>query len=303
MTTILDIPGTTPPNRFFSLVQEALTSRDCPLLFGHSVEKIIDGVAASYDADQAVWELWDTFFNAVVFCPPPYDSHLALLDVIRARPPTKPRVLRLCRDTEQDGRLYWSTLPSFVWYWRDTHDTLQQWRNWDGIRDPDPEKGISGSQLSVPGDQLYLRMCIFSAELMNHGGQRGLTDPMMVFRACRDELERKYEAPPMLEKKTNIISLEQVRALDIRIAAMWLRDGGWALWNADHAKLREHWGPAMDDPTELWPREDGLTPERWGLWEKRLWDLSTDENSLDEETRAVVKEAYEVVEGILDSGE
>ncbi|KAI4912259.1 uncharacterized protein J4E92_010110 [Alternaria infectoria] len=303
MTSILDIPGSTPPNRFNTLVQEALTARDYPLLFGHSVEKIIDAIAASYDADQAVWELWDAIFNNVVFCPPPYNSHLTLLDAIRAQPPTKPKVLRLCRDTEEDGQIHWSKLPGFEWYWRDAHDILQGWRNWDGVRDPDPEKGISESQLSVPGDQLYLRMCIFSVELMKHDEQAGVGDPMMVFWACRDGIEREHEAPPMLEIKENGISLEQVRALDIRIAAMWLRDGGWALWNADHAKLREHWGPAMDDPTELWPREDGLTPERWGLWEKRLWDLSTDEESLDEDTRAMVKEAYEVVEAILDTGE
>lgn len=303
MTTILDIPGTNPSNRFLSLIQEAMASNGYPMLFEEAVKKIIDAIAASYDADQAIWELWDAFFNNVVSCPPPYDSHLAILDAVRAQPPIEPKVLRLCSYTEDDGRLHWSELPGFVMYWRDMHDILQGWRNWNGVRDPDPGKGISGSQMSITGDQLYLRMCIFSAALMKHGGQRGVGDPIMVFFVCRDGLEREHEAPPMLETKLNSISLEQVRALDIRIAAMWLRDGGWALWNKDDAELREHWGAAFDDKTELWPREDGLTPERWGLWEKRLWDLSTDDNVLDEETRAVVKEAYEVVKAILDSGE
>ncbi|KAH6878458.1 hypothetical protein BKA58DRAFT_466138 [Alternaria rosae] len=304
MTTILDIPGTTPPNRFFPLIQEAIKSIGYSALFENRVEKIIDTIAASYDADQAKWELWDAFFNAVVFCPPPYDSHLALLDAIRAQPPTKPRVLRLCRDTEDDGRLHWSKLPGFDMYRWDTHDTLHEQRNWDGIRDPGIEGDPVGSKMSISGDQLYLRMCIFSATLMKHDRKTGMGYPMTVFYACRDGLEREHDAPPQLESNLHSIPLEQVRALDIRVAAIWLRDGGWALWNQDHKELRKHFAAALDDDvSELWPKDDGLTPERWGLWEKRLWDLSMDESRLDEETRAVVKEAYDVVEAILDSGE
>jgi hypothetical protein len=63
--------------------------------------------------------------------------------------------------------------------------------------------------------------------------------------------------------------------------------------------MRKRWEAALDEPTDLWPREDGLNRERWKLWEERLLALSTDEASLDEETRGVVKEAYDVVEDLL----
>ncbi|KAI4649988.1 uncharacterized protein J4E78_008269 [Alternaria triticimaculans] len=303
MTSILDIPGTTLPNRFSLLIQEATTSIRYPLLFSHLVEKIIDAIATSYYADQAIWELWDAFFIAVTSCPPPYDYYIALLDAIRAQPPSKPKVPRLCRDAKHDGQLHWSELPGFDMYWGDAHSILLGRRNWNGIRDPGTEEDPFGSTTRIRPDQLYLRMCIFSATLMKHGRQTGVGYPMTVFYACRYALERVYEAPPELDSNLHSIPLEQVRALDIRVAAIWLRDGGWALWNTDHEELREHFAVPLDDETELWPSQDGLTPERWGLWEKRLWDLSTDEDKLDEETRAVVKEAYEVVEGILDSGE
>jgi hypothetical protein len=55
----------------------------------------------------------------------------------------------------------------------------------------------------------------------------------------------------------------------------------------------------LDEKTALWPREDGLIRERWQLWKERLWALSTDEVSLDEETRTVTQEAYGVVGDIL----
>ncbi|KAJ5206154.1 hypothetical protein N7491_003226 [Penicillium cf. griseofulvum] len=78
-----------------------------------------------------------------------------------------------------------------------------------------------------------------------------------------------------------------------------MRDGGRALWKTDYDELRRHWAAALDDPTELWPREEGLTRQRWGLWEERLRTLSTKE-VFNEETRVVVTEAAEVVNSILE---
>lgn len=79
-----------------------------------------------------------------------------------------------------------------------------------------------------------------------------------------------------------------------------MRDGGRVLWETDQEELWEHYTAALVDKTELWPREDGLTRERWQLWGERLRALSTDERNLDVETRAVVTEAAEAVEGILE---
>ncbi|KAJ5504107.1 hypothetical protein N7463_006981 [Penicillium fimorum] len=117
-----------------------------------------------------------------------------------------------------------------------------------------------------------------------------------VFYACRDVLE--HEGPQPRQLKAHRMSSEQLWTLDVWITAIWMRDGGWALWDTDYDELRRHWAAALGDQTELWPREDGLTWERWRLWGERLQALST-ERILDEETRVVVTEAAEVVSGIL----
>jgi hypothetical protein len=71
------------------------------------------------------------------------------------------------------------------------------------------------------------------------------------------------------------------------------------LWETDVEELRKHYAAALGQKTELWPRTDGLTRERWELWGKRLRELGAEEGGLDGETRAVVREAAEVVDGLL----
>lgn len=182
--------------------------------------------------------------------------------------------------------------------WRDVHDILEAWRDWDGVRE-------YGSTLSSSGSEFFLRFCTFSAKLLKATSGKGevLVHPVWVFYACRDVLEREPERQsqsPQSEAAVHRIPQEQVWALDVRVAATWVRDGGGvALWEADHEELRRHWAAALDEMTELWPREDGLTRERWQLWERRLRELSTEERILDGETRAAVAEAAEVVSGLL----
>lgn len=96
-------------------------------------------------------------------------------------------------------------------------------------------------------------------------------------------------------KKAHRMSPEQPWALDVQVAATWMRDGDRTLWEADYEELR-HWA-ALDDQTELWLR-GGLTRERWILWGKRLRALSIQE-ILGEET-AVVIGAADLVSGILE---
>lgn len=59
-----------------------------------------------------------------------------------------------------------------------------------------------------------------------------------------------------------------------------------------------HWGPALDDRTELWLKEHGLMRERWVLWGQRPW-ASSMKGILNEEIQVVVTKAAEVVSGIL----
>jgi hypothetical protein len=180
------------------------------------------------------------------------------------------------------------------------HDILEAWRDWDGVRDSGSEDSSTATILSSSGAEYFLRFCNFSAALLKATNGKSKVHPVWVFYACRDVLERERPGPQSHQPKAHRIPPEQVWALDVRVAATWMRDGGLALWEADHEELRRHWATALDDKTELWPREDGLTRERWQLWERRLQDLSTEVEILDGELRAVVAEAAKLVSGLLE---
>ena len=79
-----------------------------------------------------------------------------------------------------------------------------------------------------------------------------------------------------------------------------MRNGGQALRDMDHGELRQKWGAALDDNTDLWPREDGLTRDRWQLWRDRMQALSTEGLYFEDKTRVVLKEAEEVFTALLD---
>lgn len=173
------------------------------------------------------------------------------------------------------------------------HDVLEAWRDWDGVRDSGEDK--STITLSSSGGEYFLRFCVFSAALLKVSKGKGNMHPISVFFACRDVLER--DGPQPRSERAHRMSSEQLWALDVQVAATWMRDGGRALWEADYEELRD-WAAALDDKTELWLR-GGLTRERWILWGKRLRALSI-QGILEDETVAVVIEAADVVSGILE---
>lgn len=176
------------------------------------------------------------------------------------------------------------------------HDILEAWRDWDGVRKGDEESNHSP-------DQYFLRFIRFSAILLREAHERRetyLTCPIWVFYACKNVLEKRDDSLSRSGKPTKAhrMSSGQLRELDIRVTATWVREGARALWETDGEELRKHWTAALDEETESWPRRDGLTRERWELWGKRLHGMS-EEDGLGEETSSVAREAAEVVEGLL----
>jgi hypothetical protein len=305
MTTILNTPGTYPPNTFLPQISATVTSRNYSFLAEETAKHLVEAVTTSSDPTSALWELWTAFFEAVISSSSP-DAHFALLDSIRAQPPTLPNNLsKTTRDvkealrshTEADGKLHWSELPRFGREWRHTYELLHQWRDWTSIQDAGFQSGTPNFRSSSTGGQLWLRFVNFSTRLLKRSKEHHAHETIWVFYTCKNMLE--HEKPPSREQNRNRMSAEQVWALDVRVAAIWVRDGAQALWNTDYEELRKNWEAALDESTDLWPREDGLNRERWKLWGKRLLALSTDEASLDEETRGLVKEAYEMVEELL----
>ncbi|CAG7964518.1 unnamed protein product [Penicillium nalgiovense] len=304
MTTILDIPGSNPPNAFSTPIQALTSSKHSSTPApDETATNIVNSVTSSPDPARALWELWDAFFTAVASSSTSHEPLLALLDALHAQPPTQLNVRARFKAERQlssyigaDGNLHWQTLPRFSAQWRDVHDILEAWRDWDGVRDSGAGDSRTVSTVGSSGGEYFLRFCIFSAALLKATKGKDNGHSIWVFYACRDVLER--EGPQSCPPKAHRMSSEQVWALDVRVAAIWMRDGGRALWEADYEGLRRHWAAALDEKTELWPRENGLTRERWLFWGNRLRALSI-EGNLDKETVAVVIEAAEVVRGIL----
>ncbi|GAB1317144.1 hypothetical protein MFIFM68171_07354 [Madurella fahalii] len=276
MTTIFYTPGSQPPILFSAPIRSVLTSLSSAPTPGpgpaldDTAAHIVATVTASADPAHALWELWDAFFIAVATAPSSqsHAPHLALLDALRAQQPTRPhnvppaseaeRALRSY--TQPDGTLRWAELPRFSAQWRDVHDILEVWRDWDdgGFR-----------------CRYYLRFCDFSAALLGATQGKGEVHSLWVFVACRNVLER--EGPEPGQPGPHRIPPKQVWPLDVRVTATWVRGEARALWNTDHEELRQEWAEALDEKTELWPREDGLTRER-----------------------SVISEATKVVEDILE---
>ncbi|KAJ5306241.1 hypothetical protein PENANT_c077G04948 [Penicillium antarcticum] len=309
MTTILDIPGSNPPNPFTAPIQALLTTNlsltPTPALHKTAAHLVVS-ITSSPDPAHALWTLWDAFFMAVVTSSTSHDPHLALLDALRAQPetqtnniPSRIHAERQLRNYNRvNGNLHWQVLPRFDAQWRDVHDILEAWRDWDGVRDSNAKDNSTFSNLSDSGGKYFLRFCSFPAALLRATRGKGEVHPIWVFNACRKVLES--QCPRSGKAKAHRMTPEQLWVLDVRVTAIWIRDGAWALWEADHEELQRHWAAALDDKTELWPKEDGLTRERWILWGGRLRVLSTENGILDEETRAVVTEAVEVVRNIVE---
>ncbi|CAG8906343.1 unnamed protein product [Penicillium egyptiacum] len=270
---MLDIPGSNPPNPFSTPIRALLTlskhsSTPAP---DETATNLVNSMTTSSDPVHAPWELWDALFTAVATSLTSHEPPLALLAIHAHVPTHLTRTGATCTIYSRPG----ATGTVCVTRAKDS-STI--------------------STVGSSGGEYFLRFCVFSAALLKATKGKDKVHPIWIFYACRDVLER--ERPQYCPPKAHRMSSEQVWALDVR-AATWMRDGGWALSEADYEELRRHWAAALDDKTELWPRGDGLTRERWLLWGERLRGLSI-EGTLDKETVAVIVEAAEVVSGILE---
>ncbi|KAI9150579.1 hypothetical protein HJFPF1_10353 [Paramyrothecium foliicola] len=301
MTTIFDIPGSNPQNPFSAQIQSVVTSSEAPVLV--TATRIVNAVTTSSNPAHSLWQLWDAFFTAVATSTTSPSPFIALVNALRLQPPTQPSNVAPGSDAERELRSYvhadssklqWSELPRFSAQWRDVHDILEAWRDWDGV----PVSKAENFPAHTP-DKYYLRFCIFSAALLKELKGKGGVHPIRVFYASHDVLER--ERPTEEDPKAHRKPLNEVWALDVHIAAIWVRDGARALWDFDQEELRRHWAAALDEKTELWSKEDGMTRERWQLWLERLRALSMNQE-LEEETRSILNEAAEVVVRILGKG-
>ncbi|KAH6649434.1 hypothetical protein F5144DRAFT_634895 [Chaetomium tenue] len=300
MTTIFDAPGTNSPNPFSPLIQQAFhAGTPEAATFDELAAQIVKQVTASPDPANAFWSLWDAFFVAITTSPPlpptaqgePFASPLSLLDALRAHPPTTPPNVAAGSDAELKLRttyldktsntIPWSNLPGFAAQWRDMHDILEAWRDWDGIRRGSGNATDTATRTEVSHErydpaQCFLRFISFSVALLQQeheqhrrrdGGGGAPLFSIWVFFSCKNVLERADSAAPPQppERKGHCLSPEQVWALDVRVMATWVRGGAGVLWEADwEGELRRVYAAALDEKTERWSRGGGLTRERGG---------------------------------------
>lgn len=244
MTTILAIPNTTPRSPFAEPIEAFLDQTNAPnaVIAKDTAAHIVETVSASSDPSNALWQLWDAFFDAVVSSTD-YTAPLALLRAIQEHTPTRPtsvgsreakQSLRIYTDST-DGSLDWSSFPRFSAIWRDVHDILESRRDWDGVREAGEEGHHTASSLPMTGTECFVRFVTFSADMFDKTGSQFI-NPMNVFYACKNVLERK--SPEVRPKKAHRMSAERVRALDVRVVAIWICGGGRALWEMDEGKMR-----------------------------------------------------------------
>ncbi|KAL4904018.1 hypothetical protein BDW74DRAFT_179108 [Aspergillus multicolor] len=196
-------------------------------------------------------------------------------------------------------------LPRFGLEWYETRNTLWGLRDSDGVYD----REIGGMRkLEISPAESYLYFTIFSAALLkatkaDRTRQRKIVSQAInVFYYGRDILETVRVPPDPLEDDDSPYSIpqQQVWYLDVRVTAIWIRDGARALWDVNLKLLWFYYTNALESKTDLWPREDGLERERWELWGRRLRGLQgSDDKALDEDTKAVVAEAADVLEALL----
>ncbi|EAQ92021.1 predicted protein [Chaetomium globosum CBS 148.51] len=198
MTTIFDVPGTNSPRPFSPLIQQAFhVETPEAATFNELAAQIVKQVTTSPDPANAFWSLWDAFFVAITTSPPhpptthgePFASPLALLDALRAHPPTTPTNVAAGSDAELKLRttyldktshtIPWSNLPGFSAQWRDVHDILEAWRDWDGIRRSSGTTTNTATPNDVHHDderhdpaQYFLRFVSFSVALLQREHDR-----------------------------------------------------------------------------------------------------------------------------------
>ncbi|KAM7197099.1 hypothetical protein V8F33_005758 [Rhypophila sp. PSN 637] len=360
MSSILDIPGTNPPNPFTPIIDKYLaqttTDSNSPTDIATATAKaIVNHVTTSANPGNALYQLWDAFFNSVVRTPLvennaslSFEHHLTLLSSIRAHPPTGPthpavkegsyrehHLLtsgHLHRDENSGSHFDWRRLPLFPAQWRDTHDILESWRSWDGIRRAAGGQGTGTTTRTgtYTPTEFHTRFVTFSAvmvqrqfETNQHGDvDQILIHPIWVFYAARGTLETDHPAggrPGDGDKREVItregyLTPEKLWQLDINVAAIWLRYGGRALWGMDaSSNLREHYAATLDWETDLCKgdghrsRDGGISTARWTLWADGLRGLMegtvNQHYRLDKETRREVEQASKVLEDLLSGKE
>ncbi|KAK4209094.1 hypothetical protein QBC37DRAFT_430845 [Rhypophila decipiens] len=356
MSSILDMPGTNPPNPFTPIIDQYLaqttTDSNSPT---DTAKAIVDRVTTSPNPGNALYQLWDAFFNSIVRTPLvennarlSFEHHLALLSSIRAHTPTSPahpavkagsyredHLLasgHLHRDENGSSHFDWRRLPLFPAQWRDTHDILESWRSWDGIRRGAGGQGTGTTTATATCQpaEFHTRFVTFSALMVQRqfetdrdgdgDGDAILIHPIWVFYAARGTLETDHPGgrrPGDGDKREVItregyLAPEQLWQLDVKVAATWLRYGGRTLWGMDaSSNLREHYATTLDWETDLWKRdghghgnrEGGISTARWTLWAERLRGLMegtvNQHYRLDRETRDEVEQASKVLEGLL----
>ncbi|MCJ1388274.1 hypothetical protein MMC18_001119 [Xylographa bjoerkii] len=208
-------------------------------------------------ASRKLWRLWTLVFDAAQELP---ETHPILVDLVREFRERADAHLKYGSDT-----IDWTDAPKFDQNWRDTHDSLEAWR------ENSPEES-----------QRWINFSAFSARVAT--ANISDLDTIWGFFTIRDALEAEGQSPALL-------------SMDVCASAQWILYAGKAIYQTKNSHVSEHWKIDKSQKTALWKGEPGFSRQRWAFWKERLHqvELST---SVSEETKTIVRKATKAMNAI-----
>lgn len=131
--------------------------------------------------------------------------------------------------------------------------------------------------VEITNAERYRNFTVFSATLARKFDDRGNLR-IQAFFDIRDALEMSVESLEKDLPQNSLLSANQVKAIDIEVAALWVVHGGESILTLRN----EHFGGDCErgfaTETDLWSGEPGFSEERWQLWEGELRQAALSED-------------------------
>jgi len=210
-------------------------------------------------ASRKLWRLWTLVFDAAEELPETHSILVGLIREIRERADVH---LKYGWDT-----IDWTDAPNFDQNWRDTHDSLQAWR------EKSPEES-----------RRWINFSAFSARVATANITE--LDTIWGFFTIRDALEVEGQSPQLLNT-------------DICASAQWLLYAGKPIYQTNNSHVSKHWMIEKSQKTALWKGEPGFSRKRWAFWKERLLHVEQ-LKSVSEETKMIVRKAVKAMNAIED---
>jgi hypothetical protein len=223
---------------FRTLFDSKISPSDAATAFLHQVQ-------ASKHQD-AAWRFHQVLFAVAAELPRLHPVLIQLVQAIQLVPPRP----ELPNDLDINFWSDWGDMHSYLWGRRMLAS--------GGTDDLRASTDISNAERDC-------NFIIFSANILKDADDH-FGGAATAFFDIRDALEVSERRWP----EHSILSEQQVRGLDVEVAALWIVHGRDCLLRVRNADFDEGWKAGLAKKTDLWQGEPGVSAERWVLWEREL---------------------------------